>query len=236
MKENELKNENEQTITEFLEAYHPGDYERPSVTLDIAVMTSDKQILMIQRRNHPNIGKWALPGGFLNMDEELYDGALRELKEETNAENLELIPLGMFGGVHRDPRTRIITTAFASIVDKDSLAIQAGDDAQDALWFNIEWQKMGICTIPKTQDHYPNVLLPCNAYGQPMPKEAESFLLRLTNKQHSISASAMVALDAWNNPILLSTPDFANRQDEAIAGDHALIIASAIQKCFGSEL
>ena len=84
----EKRNKNGLTEKEFLEQYNPGDYERPSVTVDMMVlrMRDDLeclQILLIQRGDHPYIGCWALPGGFVGIDESTYTAACRELEEET---------------------------------------------------------------------------------------------------------------------------------------------------------
>ena len=86
----ELKNEDGLTEKEFLAQYRPGNYERPSVTVDMLIFAvdpeaedEDPELLLIRRRNHPCIGQWAMPGGFVNMDESLEEAAARELEEET---------------------------------------------------------------------------------------------------------------------------------------------------------
>ena len=72
------------TESEFLAAYKPGDYPRPSATADLALLRrGGSEILLIKRGNHPFIGKWALPGGFVNPDETVEAAAARELFEET---------------------------------------------------------------------------------------------------------------------------------------------------------
>lgn len=230
MKKN-LRNEKGQDIQAFLEAYNPGHYDRPSVTLDIAIMTPEQKILMIRRKNHPNIGRWGLPGGFLEMEESLYDGALRELKEETSVSNVELFPLGMFGAVHRDPRTRIITAAFAALMPENELSIRAGDDAADAKLFSFFCEKKGMVAIPSISHHYPDIELPCTAYGQRLPENAEGYALFL--ESDALKLSAEFAIDK-GEIILLKTPYRA--EDEPIAGDHALIIATAILRCFPALL
>ena len=83
----EPRNEKGQTLAEFLAAYDENKYRRPSVTVDMVVFTLNERgelcVMLIRRRNHPFIGRWALPGGFVEMDEELSAAAARELQEET---------------------------------------------------------------------------------------------------------------------------------------------------------
>lgn len=114
------------------------DYPRPAVTVDIILVTKSElvQILLIERKHGPFEGTWALPGGFLDMDEDLTTAALRELKEETNIENISLKQFRTYGGVDRDPRGRTVSVVFYACVEKQLEAI-AGDDASKAQWFNI---------------------------------------------------------------------------------------------------
>lgn len=139
------RNEKGQTIEEFLAAYDENKYRRPSVTVDMAVFTLVKApergyalaVLLVRRKDHPFIGTWALPGGFLNMDEELHEAAARELMEETGVTGAALTQFGTFGGVNRDPRTRVITVGHYALAPYGSLTIQAGDDAADAALYRI---------------------------------------------------------------------------------------------------
>lgn len=144
---------NKEGLTEeqFLAAYDPNKFERPSVTVDVLVFTVTNEekenyrklskkmlkLLMVKRGNHPDIGKWALPGGFVNMDESLEEAALRELKEETNVDNIYIEQLYTWGDVGRDKRTRIITASYISLVDSSTLNVKADDDADDAKWFTV---------------------------------------------------------------------------------------------------
>jgi len=137
------KNAAGQTLEAFLAAYDPGLYERPSVTVDIAVFTllpGDPVrlgVLLIKRGDHPFINMWALPGGFIQMDEELVESARRELLEETGTEDVALQELGVFGAPDRDPRTRVITVAYTGLMPMGTLRPCAGDDAADARLFSI---------------------------------------------------------------------------------------------------
>ncbi len=144
---------NKQGLTEeqFLAKYDAGKFDRPSVTVDMLIFTvtngekenyrklSEKELrlLLIKRGEHPYMGKWALPGGFVQMDESLDKAALRELKEETNIDDIYMEQLYTWGDVGRDPRTRVISTSYMSLVDSSSLNIKASDDADDAKWFTV---------------------------------------------------------------------------------------------------
>lgn len=139
----EKYNEKGEDLETFLEHYNPYQYKNPCVTTDILVfhqVFDDKMsLLMIKRRNHPCIGRWALPGGFAEIEEDLIDTAKRELKEETGLDNIPMEQLYTWGESKRDPRARIITTSFLAYVTKD-IIVQAGDDAKDAQWFDIDVQ------------------------------------------------------------------------------------------------
>ncbi|WP_455615600.1 NUDIX domain-containing protein [Eisenbergiella sp.] len=140
--EGKLVDENGLTEEEFLSRYQPRDYERPSVTVDMLIFAVDKsgenkRLLLIKRKNHPYLGCWALPGGFVEMKESLQDAAARELEEETGVKGMRLEQLYTFGEVERDPRTRIISVAYMAVVDDEELPVQAGDDAAEAVWFRV---------------------------------------------------------------------------------------------------
>jgi len=116
------------------------DWPRPMVTVDalvFAVCGGRKSVLLIRRGNEPYKGLWAIPGGFLEMDEELEDAAKRELFEETGIEDVELRQMHTFGTLGRDPRGRQITVVFTGTVDKE-IEPAAGDDAAEAEWFDVE--------------------------------------------------------------------------------------------------
>lgn len=114
------------------------DYPRPAVTVDIVVCTSElSDVLLIQRRHAPFKGCWALPGGFIEMEETLEAAALRELEEETGVSDVVLTEVGAFGAPFRDPRGRVITIAYAAVLEKSTLNIKAGSDASAAAWFPI---------------------------------------------------------------------------------------------------
>jgi len=117
------------------------DWPRPMVTVDAAVFTfigSKAKLLLIERGKEPYKGQWALPGGFIEIDEELEDAVVRELEEETGLTGVDLEQMRTFGTIGRDPRGRQITIVFMGIAEKGHNKIKAGDDAAKARWFDIE--------------------------------------------------------------------------------------------------
>jgi len=115
------------------------EYPHPAVTVDAIVFTienDDLKVLLIQRDVEPFEGRWALPGGFIEIDERLGDAAKRELKEETGVSVKCLEQLYTFGHPDRDPHERIITVAYYALIPCDQLSIAAGDDARDARLFS----------------------------------------------------------------------------------------------------
>lgn len=116
------------------------EYPRPLVTVDIVLMTDvqpNQQVLLIRRKNPPFKGFWALPGGFIDMDESLEDSALRELFEETNISGVQLTQVGTFGEQDRDPRGRVITVAYVGVIKPEQQKAIAGSDASEVSWFSI---------------------------------------------------------------------------------------------------
>jgi 8-oxo-dGTP diphosphatase len=119
---------------------HTYEYPRPAVTVDCVVFGLDEQdlkVLLIQRGEEPFAGAWALPGGFIHMDEDLDDGARRELQEETGVTRVFLEQLYTFGTPGRDPRGRVVTVAYYALVNLRDHGIRAASDARNAAWFAI---------------------------------------------------------------------------------------------------
>ena len=117
------------------------EYPRPMVTVDLAVFSLVEQslrVLLIRRGREPFAGRWAIPGGFLEMDEPAEAGARRELREETGLEIPGSVePIGFYASPHRDPRGRTITLAHAAVVPPGEHKMQGGDDAAEAAWIKI---------------------------------------------------------------------------------------------------
>jgi len=138
----EKRNRDGLTEKDFLTAYKPGDYERPSVTVDMLLLAIDKhlqtlKVLLIKRGNHPFIDCWALAGGFVDIDESAYQAACRELEEETGLTNVYMEQLYTFSQPNRDPRMRVISVAYIALMQETK--VKAGDDAKDALWFDVSF-------------------------------------------------------------------------------------------------
>lgn len=137
----------EQTEKEFLKSYDKNKYEKPSVTIDIIVISTDEsfsalRVLLIKRKKHPFKDCWAIPGGFLDIYEGIEDGARRELKEETNVDATYLKQIQTFGDVNRDPRMRVISIAYLALIERSRLIhVHSGDDAKEAQWFLIHFSK-----------------------------------------------------------------------------------------------
>jgi len=116
-------------------------HPRPMVTVDIFIIRifrSKLEILLIKRKNPPFRDKWALPGGYVEREEDLLSSAKRELKEETGMNNIPLTELGVFGDPGRDPRGRTITVVFAGLLPVSQKAeLFPGDDATKARWFQL---------------------------------------------------------------------------------------------------
>ncbi len=113
-------------------------YPRPAVTVDVILITKEAvpSVLLIQRKNDPHKDKWAFPGGFVDMDEDLITAASRELKEETGIDFSNLKQFKTYGAPNRDPRGRTISVVFYAFTEKAIDAIGM-DDASDAQWFSL---------------------------------------------------------------------------------------------------
>jgi ADP-ribose pyrophosphatase YjhB (NUDIX family) len=132
---------------EFLENFDPSKYQNPAVAADTAlfcVKDNSLFVLLIERGGYPYKGCWALPGGFVNIDEDLPSSARRELKEETNLDIEYIEQAAVWGRPDRDPRQRVITVSFIALTDEENMNATAGDDAGKAEWFKISDYKKEI--------------------------------------------------------------------------------------------
>lgn len=132
------------TQAEFLKQYDASKFDRPSVTVDLVIFTAiddDLKVLLVRRGQQPYTGSWALPGGFVRMEESLEEAAARELEEETGvkAKNVYLEQLYTFGDPQRDPRTRVITVAYFALVDSSKIKpnVTGEEDISDVQWLSV---------------------------------------------------------------------------------------------------
>ena len=116
-------------------------YPHPAVTTDIVIFTirqDELKVLLIKRALPPHKNEWALPGGFIKLEESLEEGARRELEEETGVTGVFLEQLYTFGEPQRDPRERVITVAYYALVPSDKFEVRAGSDAEGVSWFGMQ--------------------------------------------------------------------------------------------------
>ncbi len=187
----EVRNKDGLTEAEFLAQYNPGDYKRPCVTTDILILGMNQdfsglKLLLIKRGNHPFLGSWALPGGFVNENETAYQAAARELEEETGLKDLYLDQVYTFSKPGRDPRTWVISIAYFALVS--NLQQVAGyEDADDAAWFDLTFGEDRLTIANQEKDIYIEYSL-----------RKEYFLngaIRYTNYIPKLVSSASLAFD-----------------------------------------
>jgi 8-oxo-dGTP diphosphatase len=139
---------------QFLKDFDPSKYEKPAVAADTALFAVDGnalKILLIKRGGYPCKGRWAAPGGFVDMEEDIIECAARELEEETGIAGVYIEQAFAWGEPDRDPRQRVITVSHISVADYSQIKPKAGDDAAEAAWFEIKeykkTEKDGFCYI-----------------------------------------------------------------------------------------
>lgn len=175
------RNQAGESLEEFLAHYDPKKYDNPSNTTDIVVVRCEEplvcwgqklQVLLVKRSNHPSIGCWATPGGFVELREDLEAGAARELEEETGVRGLPLQQMHTWGNDNRDPRWRVITTSFLALVE-GNIPVKAGDDAADALWMTVS-----------------------------LAQEGDIWVLKLANEEKDIALEAKIQVSRSSHPLL----------------------------------
>ncbi len=226
----DLKDRNGLTETEYMASYRRGDWPLPSVTADQVLISPDGgsyDILLIRRGGHPCIGQWALPGGFVNEEEPPWKAAARELEEETSLSGLQSILLGVFGDPGRDIRGWTVTCAYCSLVDRRKLKPKAGDDAREARWFRLSWER---------QDGLLRIYLADTEAGtrqqQGIGADAGQQGTEASGKQQDGLHGGCV-LTALLRPMTLENPlgqdtHYELLENQGLAFDHAKIIATAI--------
>lgn len=215
------------TEREFLEKYRTGDYERPSVAADMVIFTvtdeaadsyrklpeKELRILLIRRGGHPFLGKWALPGGFVQPGETTEQAAARELREETGVDDVYLEQLYTFSDIGRDPRTWVMSCSYMALINSDKLELQAGDDAADAAWFKVSYRLLRE-QKELMEDGYVKTL---------------EYELKLSGEEE---LSAIVARTLTVKMTSTST-EYKIVSNNGLAFDHAKIIACAIERLRG---
>ena len=224
----ELRDKNGLTEQEYLAAYRPGDYVKPSVAVDMVIFsTADKKtenyrllpkkelkLLLIKRSGHPCLGSWALPGGFVEPDETTEQAAMRELKEETNVENIYLEQLYTFSDPERDPRTWVMSCSYLALIDSSKVNVTAGDDAASALWFSVS-----LDTVPVSIENHENGFTKVTDYR-----------LTLSDGDINLSATVRHTLDRNDTG---ACNRYVITENNGIAFDHARIICYAIERLRG---
>ena len=168
---------------QFLKNYDPTKYRNPGVAADTALFAVDEEgvsILLIKRGGYPYKGCWALPGGFVNLDEDVLDSAMRELQEETGLVSPYIEQVFVWGRPDRDPRDRVITVSFAGLVDRSQVQACAGDDAAEAEWFRlseyVSKEKDGVAetsyALTGTETFYPIVTWPAGQMQKIAPLQS----------------------------------------------------------------
>lgn len=168
---------------EFLKKYNKFDYDLLSVTTDIVIfsishLNSDNyrklgekkcSVLLVKRNTHPYINKWCLPGGFIRINEDLESATKRILQDETNLKNIYLEQLYTFSGINRDPRMRVLSSAYITLINKDMIKEKLSDNTS---WFDI--------TVTETIKNSSEILLTFNLENE---KENIKFSVMKTLKE-----------------------------------------------------
>ena len=213
------KNEKGQTLEEFLKEYDPYQYKNPCATTDMVLFsyagekpdTDALKVLLVCRKNHPSIGYWALPGGFVELYENLEDTARRELEEETGVKGLPVEQFACYGDYQRDPRARVITTAYFSLVNEKEVRVKAGDDAADAAWFTVKLKK------GESKDITTDAAV----------IRREDFSLELENEDRGLKIWAVICKEERQG--LVRERKYKVKEGGMVAVDHAAILTQALE-------
>ena len=208
------KNAEGKTLEQFLADYDPYKYRTPCCTTDAVVFSYSGQpvsesttfkVLLVKRKNHPSIGFWALPGGFINLEENLEETARRELEEETGVKGLAVEQFACYGDWKRDPRARVITTAYMALTEESQVKVQAGDDAADAAWFIVHVEETSRKETEKLREL--------------------TYVLKIENRDKGLSLEAVVKKTETKG--LVREKKYTVSDGGGIAVDHAAIIVQA---------
>ena len=164
MKEKQIYSSEE----EFLKDYDSNKFDKPSVTNDLIIFTTENmeeenirkvprkgmQVLLVKRDEYPEKGKWAIPGGFVHINESLEDGATRKLKEETGMDNVYMEQLYTFGETNRDSRTRVISIGNIALISKENINYNKSNKNMESMWF---WINKKILNKVNSEDYIINI-------------------------------------------------------------------------------
>ena len=240
----EQKDKNGLTEAEYLSSYRRDGWPLPSVTADQVLISpsgSGYEILLVRRGGHPCINQWALPGGFVNEQEPPWKAAARELEEETSLSGLPPILLGVFGDPNRDVRGWTITCAYCALVSRQQLNPQAGDDAREACWFRLSWERqdglLRICLTasPESQAHtlQAQEASPKDPACATQAQDALQKDQACATQAQDAFPEGCIRLTALLRPLVLENPigqdtHYELLENDGLAFDHAKIIATAI--------
>ena len=132
-------------LEEFLAEYDGDRYKKPALTSDVVLFAVDGErpvLLLVRRGNHPCLGDWAFPGGFVDESESCEEAAARELCEETGLREVTLEQLYTVSTPGRDPRGWTVSNCFFAVIESP-VELSAGDDASDAAWFGVDFAAVG---------------------------------------------------------------------------------------------
>jgi 8-oxo-dGTP diphosphatase len=214
-----------QNEKEFFDNYDPRNFQRPSVTVDMLLFTIVEgaaesyralpekyiSVLLVKRADHPHIGKWGLPGGFVRMGESLEETAVRVLEEEVNLRDIYLEQLYTFGEVNRDPRTRVISSSYMSLVDSKLIEVAPGKEQREAKWF-------------KTRSRLLKSSREVTASGE---IEEELIEISFVSQNETLNAQVMKRTEIINRHRKIT---FEALPSEDIAFDHAKIIQYGLER------
>lgn len=202
---------------------HQYEYPRAALTVDCVVFGFHEgrlKVLLIERGLAPFKGEWALPGGFVRVDETIDEAARRELAEETGLKNVFLEQLYTFGEVKRDPRERVVSVAYYALVNQDEHPAVGATDASDAAWFPV-------AKLPALAFDHSEILrvalarLRGKVRYEPIGFELLPEKFTLTQLQHLYEAVLQTELDKRNfRKKILSTELLIPLKEKFSAGAH----------------
>ena len=222
----EIKNNSEE---EFLKSYDESIYDKPSVTVDMVLFTvGEKQvdnkkrknlekelrILLVKRKNYPFKGYWAIPGGFIDINESLEASVYKKLKEETNIENVYFEQLYTWGEVNRDPRMRVISASYMALVNRNNLKEVKGERTEDIGWFTVKKELVSTKKL--------------------LPDKLESiYTLSFVNEEKGIALKYTITENKKIRDFNVEESYVIeeNNESEKIAFDHVKIINYALEQC-----